>query len=102
MLLDWGDCGVGHPLLDLSAFLAGNPWAEEIQSYWLEALKRVFPGSDPGRAARLVAPIANLRQALVYRTFLDRIEETERVYHRDDPARWLQRAAESCGPGNEP
>ncbi len=50
------------------------------------------PSSDPRRAAELIAPVAALRQALIYRTFLDNIEETERIYHRTDPAHWLREA----------
>ncbi len=42
------------------------------------------PDSDPERAAELIAPVALMRQAIIYRRFLDGIEETERVYHRDD------------------
>ena len=36
--------------------------------------------------------LAALRQALVYRTFLDHIEPDERVYHRQDVPFWLRRA----------
>ncbi|HEU4568913.1 MAG TPA: hypothetical protein VFR99_12830, partial [Marmoricola sp.] len=61
----------------------------------VEAWTRRRPGSDPGRAADLLAPLAALQRAVVYRGFLDRIEPDERVYHRDDPARWLRRAAAS-------
>ena len=44
-------------------------------------------------AAELLAPVAALRQALIYRTFLDGIEPDERVYHASDPGTWLRRAA---------
>ena len=40
-----------------------------------------------------MAPISALRQALIYRVFLDNIEPDERVYHADDPAHWMGRAA---------
>ena len=52
-----------------------------------------MPGCDPDRAAALLAPVAALRQALIYRTFLDGIEPDERVYHANDPGTWLRRAA---------
>jgi len=87
-LLDWGDSGIGHPLLDQPAFGAGT-------APWVEAWKAIRPGADPARAAHVIAPIAALRQALVYQTFLDNIEPSERVYHRNDPAEWLERAGDA-------
>jgi len=94
-LLDWGDSGIGHPLLDQAAFLDRVPEAarETVQSYWLGLWRAAVPGSDPARAAALLAPIAAARQAIVYRRFLDNIEPAEHPYHRHDPAEWLSRAA---------
>jgi Ser/Thr protein kinase RdoA (MazF antagonist) len=95
VLLDWGDVGVGHPLFDLPAFLErAGPHTAELEARWLERWARACPGNDPHRAAKLIAPIAALRQAIVYRGFLDGIEETERVYHRTDVPEWLGIAAE--------
>ncbi|MFK0165275.1 phosphotransferase family protein [Rhizobium sp. NPDC090279] len=91
-LIDWGDSGIGHPLLDQSAFLDGLPpeYIETIKGHWnREWLTRV-PGSDPARAAELLAPIAMARRAVIYQRFLDNIEPSERIYHRDDPAGWLR------------
>jgi hypothetical protein len=46
------------------------------------------PAADVDRALALMAPVVDLRQALVYRTFLDAIEPAERHYHEADvPAR---------------
>jgi hypothetical protein len=45
------------------------------------------------RALDLVAPVAALRQALIYRNFLDGIEPAEHVYHIGDVGDWLRRAA---------
>ncbi|GAA1948245.1 phosphotransferase [Agromyces allii] len=94
-LLDWGDSGVGHPLLDAAAFTdrVDAEHAELARRHWTEAWEAAVPGSDPGRAAMLLAPVAALRQAVIYQGFLDRIEPDERVYHRDDPEVWLGRAA---------
>jgi len=95
VLLDWGDCGLGHPMLDQAAFLdpidpvARGPVIEEWSRLWREAVA----GSDPDAAANLLAPVAALRQAIVYQAFLDGIEPSERVYHANDPADWLTRAA---------
>jgi hypothetical protein len=95
MLLDWGDCGVGHPLLDESAFLERVPVeaVELVRRHWHAAWRRAFPGSDPDRASALLEPVAAARRAVVYQGFLDRIEPSERVYHAADPAAWLRRTA---------
>jgi hypothetical protein len=94
-LLDWGDSGVGHPLLDQPAFLDAIPGASAgaVRAHWLQQWRAAFPGSDPARASVLLAPIAAARQAVIYRNFLDNIEPSEQVYHRTDPAKWLQRTA---------
>jgi len=94
-LLDWGDSGVGHPLLDQAAFLDRIP-ADDVPPAalrWAEQWRRRIPGSDPERAARLIVPIAAARQATIYQGFLDRIEPSEHPYHAADPAAWLARAA---------
>lgn len=95
-LLDWGDAGVGHPLLDEPAFLERVPPedAPRLRARWHAAWRAAAPGSDPARAAALLAPIAALRQAVVYQGFLDRIEPSEHPYHRIDPPERLARAAE--------
>jgi Ser/Thr protein kinase RdoA (MazF antagonist) len=95
VLLDWGDSGVGHPLLDQAAFLDRIPAGdvEPVRVHWNETWRRRRPGSDPERAASLLAPVAAARQALIYRGFLDRIEPSEHVYHASDPADWLTRTA---------
>jgi len=92
-LLDWGDSTVGQPLLDLPAFLDRTPAGEAagIRAHWEAAWRTAVPGSDPTAAARLLAPVAAARQAVVYRRFLDQIEPAERVYHAGDPADWLRR-----------
>jgi Ser/Thr protein kinase RdoA (MazF antagonist) len=95
-LLDWGDSGVGHPLLDQPAFLGGlsASVAAETREYWNQAWRARMPGCDPERATLLLAPVAAARQAVTYRQFLDRIEPAEHAYHRADPATWLERAAD--------
>lgn len=94
-LLDWGDSGIGHPLLDQSAFLGRVPKAAAaaLREHWQRQWREVAPGSDPARAAILIAPVAAARQAVIYRGFLDRIEPAEHPYHRSDPAEWLRRTA---------
>lgn len=94
VLLDWGDSGIGHPLLDAAAFLPRVPddVRPAVRSAWIEAWQRAQPGCDPARALDLVLPIAALRQALVYRTFLDGIERAEQRYHEGDVPAWIRRA----------
>jgi hypothetical protein len=96
VLLDWGDSGVGHPMLDRAAFL--EPVPEDVRpalrAAWAAHWQRAVPGSEPERAAELLAPVAALRQALIYQVFLDGIEPSERIYHERDPAVWLTRAAQ--------
>jgi hypothetical protein len=94
VVLDWGDSGVGHPLLDEPALLerAPSPAAAATRAAWTEAWHAVLPASDPARAMDLIAPIAALRQALIYRAFLDGIEPVERRYHRGDVEDWLRAA----------
>lgn len=94
-LLDWGDSGLGHPLLDSSAFLDRIPAeaVEAVRAVWLARWREAVPGSDPARALSLLAPIAAARQAVIYQGFLDRIEPAEHPYHAADPADWLTRTA---------
>lgn len=95
-LLDWGDSGVGHPLLDMPAFLDRIP-AEQVaplQAHWCAAWQGAVSGCDPARAARLLAPIASARQALIYQRFLDHIEAAEHPYHHADVPAWLHTTAE--------
>jgi hypothetical protein len=66
---------------------------ERVEQYWLAAWARAVPGSDPGRAWELLRPLAALRDALVYQVFVDNIEPSERVYHRDDVPSALERAS---------
>ena len=95
VLLDWGDSGVGHPLLDQPAFLTriAERNVPAVRARWEESWRAALPGCDPRRASILLAPVAAARQAVIYRKFLDSIEPSERVYHRNDPADWLQRTA---------
>ena len=95
VLMDWGDCGVGCPLLDQPAMLSrlDAPTAELVRGTWDRAWQDAVPGSDPRRAAALVAPLAAARQAALYQGFLDRIEPSEHPYHRDDPLLWLRNTA---------
>lgn len=94
-LLDWGDSGLGHPLLDVAAFTErmSAADADAVVAHWTRAWRAAVPGSDPQRALTLIEPVAALRQAVVYQQILDRIEPAERRYFTDDPVLWLRRTA---------
>ena len=94
-LLDWGDCGIGNPLLDMSAFLGRVPRdaVAAVRDHWVGEWRRHVPGSDPAVAAELIAPVAAARQAVMYQLFVDRLEPVERRYHDADVPEWLARTA---------
>lgn len=97
VLMDWGDSFIGHPLFDMTAMLehAGDG-RQRVRDEWIGAWRRAVPGSEPGRAAELLAPVALLRNALVYRSFLDQIEASEHPYHAADVPKWLAAASRSA------
>jgi hypothetical protein len=99
VLLDWGDCGIGQPMLDQPAFLERLPEPDRqvAREHWARRWREEVPGCEPDRAAVLLAPVGALRQALIYQVFLDGIEPDERIYHAPDPPVWLARAATLAG-----
>ena len=65
-LLDWGDTGVGQPLLDLPAFLAAIPAAAvgPVRDRWIAAWRARLPEADPDlrrRSSRRSRPPARPR-----------------------------------------
>jgi hypothetical protein len=99
-ILDWGDCGIGHPMLDLRSALEYFTPREQRDAFniWESEWSRQVPGSDARRAAELVRPLGPLYGAVVYQQFLDNIETTERPYHEGDPAHALRQAASVTTP----
>ncbi len=93
VLMDWGDSFIGHPLFDMTAMLerAGES-KQRVREEWMHAWAEAVPGSEPARAAELLAPVAPLLNALVYRSFLDQIEASEHPYHAADVPKWLAAA----------
>jgi len=87
VLLDWGDCGIGNPLLDQAATLASIREEQRgpLRAHWSRLWREAVPGCDPDRAAALLGPVRAFRQALIYQVFLEGIEPSERVYHEGDP-----------------
>lgn len=103
-LLDWGDVSVGNPMVDQRAFverLAEPGLGDRTSRLWAGLWKDLVPGSDPTRAAYLLALVTQLAAAAAYQHFLDPIEATERVYHALDPADRL-RAAVAVARGRDP
>ena len=94
-LIDWGEAGVGHPLLDQAAMFSaiGPDEGAAVRAHWARRWREAVPGSDPLAAFALLAPVAIAKQAAVYWNFLDHIEPSEHPYHRADPADRLRRAA---------
>ncbi len=90
VLLDWGDAGVGLPLLDLPALCHGFAPADrpQVVAMVADAWRQACPNAQIDAAIALIAPVLELRQALVYQHFLDNIEPAEQHYHEADvPAR---------------
>ncbi len=94
VLMDWGDTGIGHPMLDLDAFIERVPAdvRRRVLDAWFDAWREQRPGADPARAAELIGPAAALRAAVIYQRFLDGIEPSEWRYHEADVPAWLRRA----------
>jgi hypothetical protein len=95
---DWGDSRVGNPLFDLTVLERVPARRQVLEQHWLAAWARAVPGSDPGRAWRLLRPLAALGVALVFQTLLDNIEPSERPYHASDVAPALKLASALAGP----
>ncbi len=88
VVLDFADAHVGNPVLDglrLTDFLPAGSRAA-ARAAWVAAWRAERPGSDPAGALAVAAPLAHLYFAVRYQEFLDGIEDSERIYHRDDPA----------------
>lgn len=86
-VLDFADAYVGDPVIDglrLVDFLRPEKHAA-VTSAWVDAWRAVRPDSDPARALAVAKPLAELSYAVRYQEFLDGIEDSEHVYHRDDP-----------------
>jgi len=86
---DWGDAMIANPMLDLAVI---ERLGTDAVATWDRAWTEAAPGCDPARSGSLLRPVAALREAWVYQRFLDGIEPTERVYHRDDVERMLDEA----------
>jgi hypothetical protein len=94
VILDWGDCTIGNPGFDLLRMVERLPATERdaLAGQWCDWWRAAVPGCHPERVLDALAPLAPLRAATVYANFLDRIEPSEHVYHRDDVPACLEQA----------
>ncbi len=99
-LMDWGDCVIGHPLLDLTGLLdrVQEDLRPALLASWQRSWQAHVPGVDIQRASDLLWPIATARMASTYQMFLDNIEPSERIYHASDPVDCLHLTAERLVP----
>ena len=92
VIIDWGDSFVGHPAFDILRLtetldaVAGQALVDAWAARW----RATAPGCEPRRALDLLGPVAALRNATVYASFLD-------PYHAADVPAWLNRAAQLGG-----
>jgi aminoglycoside phosphotransferase (APT) family kinase protein len=91
-IMDWGDCCIGHPLLDFPALIdRAGEHAEELVLHWQRAWQKRLPEADVACAIELVMPIAHARMAVVFQRFLDNIEPSEQIFHDTDPVLALEK-----------
>jgi Ser/Thr protein kinase RdoA (MazF antagonist) len=96
ILLDWGDSGLGHPLLDEATLMRHVPedQIQTVSDHWHAEWQRLIPGCNANRASTLIKPVAAARQAVIHRLFLDNAEPPEDRYVEGKSALWLRRAAQ--------
>ena len=96
VILDWGDCFVGHPGFDALRMVEDldDDAARDLLRVWDRAWRGTVPGCEPAAALDLLRPVAPLLGAAAYAGFVDGIEPTEHPYHAGDVPACLHRAAE--------
>ncbi|SER89429.1 phosphotransferase family protein [Lentzea albida] len=94
VVIDWSDVVWGHPALDAGRLIefCRPELGDLIRRVWSEAWLRHRPDSRPLEALDTARRASHLLLAVQYQEFLDNIEDSEHVYHRDDPARELRAA----------
>ncbi len=85
-ILDWGDCHIGLPLMDMPALLerAGDS-AAAVRSHWQLCWQTYVPGADIDATFDLILPLATAWRAWIFHKFLQNIEPSEHTYHESDP-----------------
>jgi Phosphotransferase enzyme family len=97
VILDWSDCFVGNPALDVLKLVEGLPSPQEqvLLDAWAAGWQRQAPGSDPLGAVQLLRPVGHLLAAAQCAEFVARIEPAERPYHSFDVPAMLDRALDA-------
>lgn len=95
-IMDWGDCYVGHPALDVLRLTEHLEDEEAVLGPWAYRWELSVPGSEPRRAAELMRPMAALWAAETYARFLAAIEPAEHPYHAADVPERLAAAVEAA------
>jgi Phosphotransferase enzyme family len=95
-ILDWGDAGIGHPVIDILRMRGFVPpdQRDEVVRLWAAAWRSALPGCEPDAALDPFAPVVELLDGLTYQAFLDNIEPDERIYHAQDPLTSLRCAVD--------
>jgi hypothetical protein len=83
-IMDWGDCTIGHPAFDILRLTSGLDDPAPVLRQWAARWEQSRPGSRPMRAVELLRPVEELRSAVTYAGFLERIEPSEWPYHAAD------------------
>ncbi|MGW6934800.1 phosphotransferase [Lentzea sp. NPDC054927] len=94
VVIDWSDVVWGNPALDAGRLIEFCPpeLHDHIRAVWSEAWLKLRPDSRPLEALDAARGSSHLLNAVKYQEFLDNIEDSERIYHRDDPANELRAA----------
>jgi hypothetical protein len=97
-IMDWGDCYLGHPALDVLRLTERLDQAEPVFDHWAYRWEQSVPGSEPRRAVELMRPMAMLWAAETYARFLAAIEPAEYPYHAADVPEYLAAAVRAAKP----
>ena len=104
VLIDWGDSGVGHPLLDHAAFVerlvARRPHA--VVDHWSALWRQTVPGCDPDRARELSRRSLRCSGPRCTRCSSTTSNRASGSITRRTPPQWLARAAPSSKPKRQP
>jgi phosphotransferase family enzyme len=100
VLLDWGDAFLGHPAFDILRLCEGCSAddAASLTSAWSARWQERYPTSTPARAIMIARPLAALRAAAVYASFVAQIEPSEHKFHADDVPAMLALATKLASP----
>jgi aminoglycoside phosphotransferase (APT) family kinase protein len=101
VIMDWGDASVGSPVFDILRLTGDLDEPSPLIEAWVRRWLLTVPGSDPGRAIELLAPVEELRAAAAYANFLANIEPAEWPYHAADVPDRLGNAVTRGQPGRE-